>query len=119
MRDPRRPPRRMATGWALRLSTADEVGSPVQAWLFYLALVLFPLWLGAVRLCFLLTIFIAPPHYPRHVHALLAALPPPLASAAALLSILSPDPSLFFLMYIYVENTHPPHHTTHTPASQS
>jgi len=49
MRDPRRPPRRMTTGWALRTRTVDEAGSPVQAWLFYLALVLFPLWwVGAV-----------------------------------------------------------------------
>ncbi|KAH9953192.1 hypothetical protein BC827DRAFT_1159384 [Russula dissimulans] len=40
---------RASTRWALRLSTTDEVGSPVQAWLFYLALVLFPLWwVGAV-----------------------------------------------------------------------
>ncbi len=49
MRDPRRPPRRMVTSWALRLRTAEEDGSPVHAWLFYIALVLFPLWwVGAV-----------------------------------------------------------------------
>ena len=49
MRDPRRPPRRMETSWALRLRTAEEEGSPVHAWLFYLALVIFPLWwVGAV-----------------------------------------------------------------------
>jgi hypothetical protein len=49
MRDPRRPPRRMETGWALRFRTAEEDGSPVQAWLFYFALVPFPLWfVGAV-----------------------------------------------------------------------
>ncbi|KAH9035879.1 hypothetical protein EDB85DRAFT_1862620 [Lactarius pseudohatsudake] len=49
MRDPRRPPRRMETGWALRFRTMEEEGSPVQAWLFYIALVLFPLWwVGAV-----------------------------------------------------------------------
>ncbi|KAI9510008.1 hypothetical protein F5148DRAFT_667823 [Russula earlei] len=49
MRDPRRPPRRMETSWALRFRTADDAGSPVQSWLFYLALVLFPLWwIGAV-----------------------------------------------------------------------
>ena len=34
----------MATGWALRFRTTEEEGSPLQAWLFYLALVLFPLW---------------------------------------------------------------------------
>jgi hypothetical protein len=39
----------METGWALRFRTVEEEGSPVHAWLFYLALVLFPLWwLGAV-----------------------------------------------------------------------
>ena len=38
----------METGWALRFHTVEE-GSPVRGWLFYLALVLFPLWLlGAV-----------------------------------------------------------------------
>jgi hypothetical protein len=44
MRDPRRPPRHMETGWALRFRTVEEEGSPVHAWLFYLGLVLFPLW---------------------------------------------------------------------------
>jgi len=39
----------METGWALRFRTAEEDGSPVQAWLFYFALVPFPLWfVGAV-----------------------------------------------------------------------
>ena len=39
----------METGWALRFRSAEEDGSPVQAWLFYLALVPFPLWwIGAV-----------------------------------------------------------------------
>ena len=48
MRDPRRPLRRMESGWALRFRTVEE-GSPVHGWLFYLAFVLFPLWwLGAV-----------------------------------------------------------------------
>lgn len=44
MRDPRRPPRRMETGWALRFRTQEEEGSPVHAWMFYIAFVLFPLW---------------------------------------------------------------------------
>ncbi|KAF8258885.1 hypothetical protein EI94DRAFT_1619200 [Lactarius quietus] len=44
MRDPRRPPRRMETGWALRFRTTEEEGSPVHAWMFYIALVFFPLW---------------------------------------------------------------------------
>jgi hypothetical protein len=49
MRDPRRPPRRMETGWALRFRTVEEDGSPLHSWLFYLGLVLFPLWwIGAV-----------------------------------------------------------------------
>ena len=48
MRDPCRPLGLMETRWALRFPTVEE-GSPVHAWLFYLALVLFPLWwLGAV-----------------------------------------------------------------------
>jgi hypothetical protein len=34
----------METGWALRFRTSEEEGSPVQAWMFYVALVLFPLW---------------------------------------------------------------------------
>ncbi|KAF8470915.1 hypothetical protein DFH94DRAFT_204394 [Russula ochroleuca] len=49
MRDPRRPPRRMETGWALRFRTVEEDGTPLQAWLFYFGLVIFPLWwIGAV-----------------------------------------------------------------------
>ncbi len=49
MRDPRQPPRRMETGWTLRLRTTEEEGSPAQAWMFYIALVLFPLWwVGAI-----------------------------------------------------------------------
>ncbi|KAH9073570.1 hypothetical protein EDB83DRAFT_83129 [Lactarius deliciosus] len=47
--DPHQPPRRMETGWMLRFRTTEGVGSPAQAWLFYFALVLFPLWwVGAV-----------------------------------------------------------------------
>ena len=39
----------MQTGWAFRFRTVDDGDSPVHGWLFYLALVLFPLWwLGAV-----------------------------------------------------------------------
>jgi hypothetical protein len=39
----------METGWALRFRTVEEDGSPVQAWLFYVGLVPFPLWwIGAV-----------------------------------------------------------------------
>ena len=34
----------METGWALRFRTSEEEGSPVHAWMFYIALVLFPLW---------------------------------------------------------------------------
>ena len=49
MRDPRRPPRHMETGWALRFRTVEEEGSPIHAWVFYLGLVVFPLWwIGAV-----------------------------------------------------------------------
>ncbi|KAH9960965.1 hypothetical protein BGW80DRAFT_1182015 [Lactifluus volemus] len=44
MRDPHRPPRKMETAWALRFRTPEEDGSPVHAWLFYFALVVFPLW---------------------------------------------------------------------------
>ncbi|KAI0320945.1 hypothetical protein OF83DRAFT_1205868 [Amylostereum chailletii] len=44
MRDPRRPPKKLETGWALRVREEEEEGSPVQAWLFYVAFVLFPLW---------------------------------------------------------------------------
>jgi len=39
----------METGWALRFRTVEEEGSSLHAWLFYLGLVLFPLWwIGAV-----------------------------------------------------------------------
>ncbi|KAN0127969.1 hypothetical protein V8E53_014223 [Lactarius tabidus] len=41
---PRRPPRRVETGLTLRFRTSEEEGSPAQAWMFYIALVLFPLW---------------------------------------------------------------------------
>jgi len=34
----------METGWALRFRTTEEEGSPVHAWMFYIALVFFPLW---------------------------------------------------------------------------
>jgi hypothetical protein len=34
----------METAWALRFRTPEEDGSPVHAWLFYFALVVFPLW---------------------------------------------------------------------------
>ena len=34
----------METGCAPRFRTSEEEGSPVQAWMFYIALVLFPLW---------------------------------------------------------------------------
>ncbi|KAI0060370.1 hypothetical protein BV25DRAFT_1871203 [Artomyces pyxidatus] len=44
MRDPRRPHKKLETGWALRFHTEEEDGSPVHAWLFYAAFVLFPLW---------------------------------------------------------------------------
>ena len=44
MRDPRRPPRHIVTRRALRFRTSEEEGSPVHAWTFYIALVLFPLW---------------------------------------------------------------------------
>ncbi|KAH9035880.1 hypothetical protein EDB85DRAFT_2143376 [Lactarius pseudohatsudake] len=47
--DPHQPPRRMETGWRLRFRATEGEGSPAQAWLFYFALVLFPLWwVGAV-----------------------------------------------------------------------
>ena len=35
----------MQTGWALCFRTVDDGDSPVHGWLFYLTLVLFPLWL--------------------------------------------------------------------------
>src|SRR6266404_256067 len=33
-----------SSGWTLRFRTVGEEGSPPQAWFFYIALVLFPLW---------------------------------------------------------------------------
>ncbi|KAN0128643.1 hypothetical protein V8E53_013562, partial [Lactarius tabidus] len=39
MRHPRRPPRRMDTGWALRFRMFEEEGSPIRAWMFYVDLV--------------------------------------------------------------------------------
>ncbi|KAN0128637.1 hypothetical protein V8E53_013556, partial [Lactarius tabidus] len=30
--------------WALRFRTSEEEGSPAHAWMFYVVLVLFPLW---------------------------------------------------------------------------
>jgi len=47
MQDPRRPPRKQDTGWALTFKEGDEMGSPVQAWLFYVGFILFPLWWAA------------------------------------------------------------------------
>lgn len=46
MQDPRKPPRARSTGWALHLRDreGDEEGSPVQAWLFFIGFVLFPVW---------------------------------------------------------------------------
>lgn len=46
MRDPRKPPRKQDTGWALRFATEGEPGSgsPLQAWFFFIGFVLFPLW---------------------------------------------------------------------------
>ncbi|KAI8986127.1 hypothetical protein BD414DRAFT_487738 [Trametes punicea] len=44
MRDPRKPPRVHPTHWHLELSTPDHDGSPVQAWLFFLGFIFFPLW---------------------------------------------------------------------------
>ncbi|KAA1472119.1 hypothetical protein DENSPDRAFT_838294 [Dentipellis sp. KUC8613] len=44
MRDPRRPPKKLETPWSLRRRTDEEDGSPVQAWLFFIGFVLFPLW---------------------------------------------------------------------------
>jgi hypothetical protein len=34
----------METGWALRFRMSEEEESPVQAWIFHIALVLCPLW---------------------------------------------------------------------------
>lgn len=47
MQDPRKPPRKRDTGWALRFQDDDEAGSPIHAWLFFLGFVLFPLWWAA------------------------------------------------------------------------
>ena len=44
MRDPRKPPRVQPTSWALRRASAEETGSPVHAWMFFVGFVLFPLW---------------------------------------------------------------------------
>jgi len=49
MQDPRKPPRKRDTGWALRFGGGgqEEAGSPVQAWFFFLGFVVFPLWWAA------------------------------------------------------------------------
>jgi len=47
MQDPRKPPRKQDTGWALTFREDDEVGSPIQAWFFFVGFVLFPLWWAA------------------------------------------------------------------------
>ena len=45
MRDPRRPPKKLArTGWGLDFGDEYEGGSPIHAWFFFLGFVLFPLW---------------------------------------------------------------------------
>ncbi|KAI0345601.1 hypothetical protein BDW22DRAFT_894366 [Trametopsis cervina] len=44
MRDPRRPPRIQPTSWVPHTKSEDEEASPIHAWLFYTAFVLFPLW---------------------------------------------------------------------------
>ncbi|KAI0694798.1 hypothetical protein C8Q76DRAFT_758256 [Earliella scabrosa] len=44
MRDPRKPPRVQPTPWTLSMSSQDEQGSPVHAWMFFIGFVLFPLW---------------------------------------------------------------------------
>lgn len=58
MRDPRKPPRLQDTPWSLTLPSGDEAeenrwspngwvergGSPLHAWFFFLAFVIFPLW---------------------------------------------------------------------------
>ncbi|KAI0754530.1 hypothetical protein C8Q80DRAFT_1297735 [Daedaleopsis nitida] len=44
MRDPRKPPRIQPTAWTLRMSSPDEQGSPIHAWIFFIGFVLFPLW---------------------------------------------------------------------------
>lgn len=43
MRDPRKP-RRRPVGWGLRMGSAEDEGSPVHAWCFWLGLLLPPLW---------------------------------------------------------------------------
>lgn len=44
MQDPRKPPRKQETSWALRLRSVEEPGSPIQAWFFFIGFVVFPLW---------------------------------------------------------------------------
>jgi len=46
MRDPRKPRRVQPTGWGLHLGEAGEPGSgsPVQAWMFFIGWVVFPMW---------------------------------------------------------------------------
>jgi len=45
MRDPRKPPKKLKeTEWGLHFATEDEPGSPLQAWLFFIGFILFPLW---------------------------------------------------------------------------
>ncbi|KAL4069962.1 hypothetical protein V8B97DRAFT_1967222 [Scleroderma yunnanense] len=45
MRDPRKPPKKLQdTEWGLHFATEDEPGSPLQAWIFFIGFILFPLW---------------------------------------------------------------------------
>ncbi|EJF60956.1 hypothetical protein BD309DRAFT_859917 [Dichomitus squalens] len=44
MRDPRKPPKIQPTPWTLRLNSAEEQGSPVHSWMFFIGFILFPLW---------------------------------------------------------------------------
>ncbi|KAH9950683.1 hypothetical protein B0H21DRAFT_776610 [Amylocystis lapponica] len=44
MHDPRKPPKTTPTVWSLRLRSADEEGSPLQAWCFFIGFILFPIW---------------------------------------------------------------------------
>lgn len=44
MRDPRRPPSVRPTSWVLHWRNDDEDGSVIQAWLFFVGFILFPLW---------------------------------------------------------------------------
>ncbi|KIY52406.1 hypothetical protein FISHEDRAFT_35252 [Fistulina hepatica ATCC 64428] len=45
MRDPTRPPAIKPTPWSLRfVSDAGDPGSPVQAWLFFVGFIIFPVW---------------------------------------------------------------------------